>query len=347
MSSHDFNDLMEVLVLLFILGASIGPFWVFRKFVSNLDEEKADKKIRGFTVRQWRQFGFVLILGFCGIFAHALMGYDIELFNSAALYVALPFLLALGMCFIPKAKSRVGATLKGITIAILLAFPILNEGVICMIMAAPILYGVGILTAWSHDRYERKEKGSKIQLAMVTPVLALASFEGVHDATTFPRDNSVEYSRTIEAPIESVREKLAATPTIEETRPFYMHLFPLPVKTSGAGLAVGDERKLDYVYKKWIWTNEKRGSTTFRVSESTDNYIRFDIPYDKSYLATYLTWQSSEVFLEAIDENKTKVIWRLSYTRKLDPVWYFGPMQHHYVTQTAKALVDNVADPTL
>lgn len=316
-------------------------------FKNQNQDEFLETKIRGFTIRQWRQFGFVLVLGLCGIFAHALMGFDMRLFNSAALYVGLPFMLALGMCFIPKAKTRVGSTLKGITIAILLAFPVLNEGVICMLMAAPILYGVGILTAWSHDRYEKKEKGGKIQLALVTTVLALASFEGVHEVTTFPRENSVEYSRIIDAPIEAIRETMAATPQISETRPFYMHLFPLPVKTSGSGLEVGDERKLDYVYKKWIWTHEKRGSTVFRVVESKDDYIRFEIPYDKSYLSSYLVWQSSEVLLKPINDNQTQVTWRLSYTRKLDPVWYFGPMQHHYVIQTAKALIDNVADPTL
>lgn len=308
-------------------------------------EAKLSTKIRNLTVRQWRQLGFVFVLGTMGVFAHTLRSR--ELFDSAALYVGLPFLLALGMCLLPKAKSRVGATFKGITIAILLAFPVLQEGVICMLMAAPLLYIIGLLTAWSHDRYEKKEKGSTIQLAMVTSVLALASFEGVHEASSFPRENSVQYSRIIDAPIEAVREKLAKTPQIEEARPFYMHIFPLPIKASGDGLEVGDERRLDYLYKKWIWTNEKSGSTVFRVAESRDHYIRFDIPYDKSYLASYLTWRSSEVFLKPVGDDQTKVTWRLAYARKLDPIWYFGPMQHHYVTQTAQTLVDNVADPNL
>lgn len=311
------------------------------------DEHKADQKIKGFTIRQWRQFGLVLVLGLCGIFAHILMGFDPALFNSAALYVGLPFLLALGMCFVPKAKSHVGATFKGLTIAILLSFPVLNEGVICVLMASPLLYSIGLLAAWSNDRAEKKEKGSKIQLALVTSVLAIASLEGVHETTSFPRENTAEYSHVIHAPIAAIREKLAATPDIAETRPFYMQLFPLPADSEGSGLKIGDQRKLNYVYKKWIWTNEKRGSTVFRIAESTDHYIRFDIPHDDSYLASYLTWRSSEVLLTPLGPDKTKVTWRLSYTRKLDPIWYFGPLQQHYVTQTAKTLIDHVADPTL
>ena len=333
-----------------LIGIAILLAFFFRIFLPKLHEAKNEdqerhlsKKNRGLTIRQWRQLGFVFVLGVIGIFAHTLRSK--ELFDSAALYVGLPFLLALGMCILPKAKSHVGATFKGITIAILLAFPVLQEGVICMLMASPLLYIVGLLLAWSNDRHKKKQKGSKLQLAAVTSVLALASIEGVHEKTSFPRNNTAEYSQVLEASIGDVRKKLASTPDFKETRPVYMRIFPLAVKTSGSGLNVGDERKLDYIYKKWIFTNEKSGSTVFRITESTGNYIRFDIPHDKSYLSSYLTWQSSEVFLIPINENRTKVTWRLSYTRKLDPVWYFGPMQHHYVTQAAKALVDNVANP--
>ena len=310
------------------------------------DNDKFFKKQKGLTEGQRQRFGFVFVLGICAIFVRFLTGQEM-LFNSAALYIGLPFLFALGMSLLPKSSSPVGSSFKGLTILILLAFPLLNEGVICIIMASPILYSAGLLTAISYGRYEEKKKGGRMQLAIVATLLAIASTEGVHEITTFPRDNTVEYSSVINAPVEAVREKLSTTPEIKETRPFYMRLFPLPVKTSGAGLEVGDERQLDYIYKKWVWTNEKRGSTVFRVAESSDNYIRFDIPYDKSYLSTYLTWQSSEVFLKSIDADKTEITWRLSYKRKLDPVWYFGPMQHHYVTETAKALIDNVADPNI
>ena len=41
--------------------------------------------------------------------------------NSAALYVGVPIILSLALVWSPKAKSAVGAVLKGITIALLMS----------------------------------------------------------------------------------------------------------------------------------------------------------------------------------------------------------------------------------
>lgn len=337
------------LPLLGIVATILTALWYVDQGMPSLFKEdpdpNLDEEYLGIKIRQWRHFWFVFVLGMVGVVAHSLR--NNQMFDSAALYVGVPFLLALGMCFIPKAKSRVGATFKGLTIALFLSFPLFNEGVICVLMASPIFYTIALISAWSHDRHENNRKGGTLQLAIVTSVLALASLEGVHDNLSFDRTNTVSYSKIVDADIDDLRRALAQMPDFDLDRPFATRLFPLPVHIEGSGLDVGDERRLDFEYNKWVIANTHKGSTTFRIVQSTPNYIAFDIPHDDSYLSHYLKWTASEVFLEPVNDNKTKITWALSYERTLDPVWYFGPMQKYIVTKAAKTLVDDVADTAL
>jgi len=197
------------------------------------------------------------------------------------------------------------------------------------------------------NKKEKGENASKLEVAVVSVVLSLASLEGTHEAFTFDRYNEVSYTKIIESPIEEVRDKLSETPKFEKPRPFFSRLFPLPKKVEGAGLKVGDERKLHFVYNKWFYFNAHEGDTIFKVVESTPNKITFSIPHDDSYLSNYLTWKSSEVELEELGGNKTKVTWKLAYERKIDPAWYFGNLQKYTASLTAQTLIDNVADPRI
>lgn len=302
-----------------------------------------------FTKSQWQLFFAVLILGGLGLYFFVLKENGLN--DSAALYVGLPVLLALAMSLTPKSKSVTGTTMKVLTIALLLSAPVLQEGFICIIMATPIFYGIAALIAKPIDKHRKKkaegDNSANLQVAAISVFMAVAALEGTHESLTFDRYNQVEHSRIVHADIESVREYLAKTPTFDKPRPIFTRLYPLPKSVEGSGLEVGDQRKLHFVYNKWLYFNAHKGDTIFRITESNDNYIRFDVPHDDSYLSNYLSWQSSEVFLEKAGENATKVTWRLSYKRKIDPIWYFGPLQYYTANLTAETLIDNVADPTI
>ncbi|PYV76793.1 MAG: hypothetical protein DMG96_12870 [Acidobacteria bacterium] len=65
--------------------------------------------------------------------------------QTSLLFVGIPAILAIILALTPKAKTALGAILKGLTVALLLSAPLLGEGFICIVMASPIFYGVGIL----------------------------------------------------------------------------------------------------------------------------------------------------------------------------------------------------------
>ena len=303
-----------------------------------------EKNFGGFSTAQWRLFGVVLVVGLSGIFFHLLARQELN--NSAALYVGLPFLFALGLSLTPKTSSSMGATMKGLTIALLLSAPVFMEGFICILFAAPIFYSVAALFAWAADRAKKRQDAkSKIQLSVFTVLLAFGSLEGTQEALTVARFNQVSYERIVDMSPAAIRDNLTQVAMFSGERPLLLKIFPMPKNIAGMGLAIGDERRVDFVYKKWIFANVHQGSTVFRVVKSEPNYIAFDIPQDDSYLSHYLHWRASEVFLEPTASGKTKITWQLSYDRKLDPAWYFGPLQHYAAELTAKVLVDHATAP--
>jgi heme/copper-type cytochrome/quinol oxidase subunit 2 len=269
--------------------------------------------------------------------------------DSAALYLGVPMLIAAGMVLLPESKSLMGATMKTLTIALLLSAPLLEEGFICILMAAPILYGVAATIAALITRF-RKKRGDNdsrtLRLSGLSiAILAIASLEGTHQSLTFDRYDSITKSTVVEANIEEIRAKLAESPDFTKERPFFLRVFPLPTSVEGDGLEVGDTRKLNFTYYKWFYYKPHIGSATVKVTENQNDTIRFEVIHDDSYVSNYLRWKTGKIQLEAIDDNHTKIAWNISYERKLDPAWYFGPLQHYAVSLTADVLIDNVATP--
>lgn len=300
-----------------------------------------DKGPLGFTTGQWRLFTLVLVVSL------ALAGFyflkEQRLHDSAALYVGLPLFFALAISLTAKAKTTVGATMKGLSIALFLSAPVFKEGFICILFASPILFIVAALVASLADLIKKKiDARSKVRLSAVVTVLMVASLEGTpYELYTFSDRYSVSYTTTVNKSVADIRANIENPGFSHSTRPLLLRVFPFPAKLSGHGLHVGAEHKVDFVYKKWIVTNVHEGSTVFRVVESSDRLIRFDIPHDTSYLSNYLTWNSSAILIEPIADGETRVTWTLDFTRDLDPAWYFGPLQTYAAWLTAKVLVGN------
>ncbi|MDP9196162.1 MAG: hypothetical protein M3O22_05260 [Pseudomonadota bacterium] len=290
----------------------------------------------------WRLFFPILVLGLAGI-AYTALRWN-ALYDSALLYLGIPLILALGFSLIPERKTAMGATMKGTTVALFLSVAVFQEGYICILFVAPLFYAVGALIAWQVDR-ARKRKGTAAQAAVLACCLAVLSLEGATDLTTFPRDNVVEVSQIIPADITQVREQLAKTPAFPEQKPFFLRIFPYPVHISGQGLEPGDERRAHFVAWKHIWWTKVEGDLVFQVAESTPGSITFRVVKDDTYISHYLKWLSSRVRLEAVDDSHTRVTWTHEYQRLLDPVWYFGPLQHYAVALTTEQLVRYVATP--
>ena len=174
------------------------------------------------------------------------------------------------------------------------------------------------------------------------------SLEGISSNLSFSRDEIVVIEKIVPIDQLTLAKSLSITPKFDKELPFYLKLqFPRPVRTSGSGLAFGDQRIIHFAGGEG-----KPGDLTLSVKESqiynsvdTVSFVKFGVVSDKSAIAHWLAWQESTIEWQAIDSTHTKVRWTIKYQRLLDPAWYFGPWERYAVGLSAEYLIDNLTNP--
>ncbi len=64
--------------------------------------------------------------------------------QSSALFIGVPALLAVAALFSPTPRSATGVACKSVTIGLLVSLLFLCEGMLCVLMSAPLFYAVAI-----------------------------------------------------------------------------------------------------------------------------------------------------------------------------------------------------------
>ena len=292
-----------------------------------------------FTEKLFQNSLFLIIAlsAFIGFYTSVLRSHGLN--ESALLYIGMPTILAFLMAMTSPSKSAVGGTLKAITLIILISGPLLKEGFICMLMAAPIFYIVGVLAAWPFDYYRKRKAANKLNVMIIPTLLIIMSFEGTSPKLSFERHNIIERSLEIPASVAEIKQRLAQSRSLKKTDSWFLKLFPRPIWVESNGVAVGHTQTVDIRYFKWIFWNEQRGETVFEVIENKPLSIHYKLKKDASYLHHYLTWKETMIEFEPLSTQRTKVTWRIHFSRKLDPVWYVQPMQRYAVGQVAEILM--------
>ncbi len=259
-----------------------------------------------------------------------------QLGHSAAMFIGIPAILAIILALTPKAKSATGAIIKGITLALLIIAPLLGEGYLCILVASPLFYLVGIVIGAIVDYGNRRERERKATLSCLAIILLPMSLEGVLPQLTFHRNQTVEATRIVNLPAKAVEQSLAQSPNIHlPLRGFLSIGFPRPLQATGSGLTIGGTRVIHFSGAE----GDPPGDLTLRVAEHRSNYLRFEAVSDTSKLTQWITWQNSEVEWFPIDSTHTQVTWRVTFNRQLDPAWYFTPWERFAVRQAAQYLI--------
>lgn len=284
----------------------------------------------------WLLMLLVVVIG-GGFFVSAM--YFHRLNASAAFYIGLPALIAVLIIMTNPSDNPIGATMKGITLMLVLSVPLLQEGFICVLIAAPLFYAVGAAVAYLYVQIRNKNKDSTLQSSALL-IMLVASMEGMHEDLTVERFNLVEVEKVIAAPAHAVAAQLQQPVQLQNKSLSLLSLFPFPEIEHE-----GDTQRMHFVYNKHIWFNAVVGDVNVQVTERGDNFIHSEVVSDNSYLKNYMDWKTSRVEWQAIDANHTKVKWSIGYDRKLDPAWYFGPIEAYTVELVADMLIDNAATP--
>jgi hypothetical protein len=262
--------------------------------------------------------------------------------QTSALFIGIPAVLAALAVLTPRARSTIGMTLKGITICLLMSGILLGEGFICIVMAAPLFYLVGALIAIAADYTARRRREHQRRTFCLMLVLFLPlSLEGVSSRLSFNRSEVVQVERIVDASAAEVERALDKTPEFNQPLPFYLRLgFPRPVHSEGSGLAIGDRRIIDFAGGEG-----KPGQLVLAVSGRKAALVSFRAVSDTSHISHWLDWKDAVITWTEIAPGKTRVCWTFSFTRRLDPAWYFAPWERYAVRLAAEYLIDTVATP--
>jgi hypothetical protein len=106
----------------------------------------------------------------------------------------------------------------------------------------------------------------------------------------------------------------------------------------------GDLRRIEFLHSAHN-AGHHPGVLTIEVREHEPHRVRFVAREDTSYLTHWLSWSSADVEWHEIAPGRTRVIWTLSYRRRLDPSWYFGPLERYGVGLAAGYLIETLATP--
>jgi hypothetical protein len=273
-----------------------------------------------------------------------------SLHQTAALFVGIPALLAVVVTLAVTPRSAVGVACKAVTIGLLVSLFFLGEGLVCVVMSAPLFYLVAILVAKTMARMrEQSHRRGRVLFSSVL-VLALApmSLEGVAELASLPRDESVTVTRVVGAPAAGVERALASTPRFDRTLPPYLRVgFPRPVSVRIDRGPAGRHWVVRFRGGEFGITGiePRAGDLVLRLHDQRPGRMTWLAVSDDSHTTHYLRWRESTVTWDAIDARTTRVTWTLRYRRGLDPAWYFGPWERYAARLAAGYLIDSVATP--
>ncbi|WP_040704420.1 hypothetical protein [Nocardiopsis salina] len=274
--------------------------------------------------------------------------------QTALFYVGLPALLTVLVVLFARPRSAVGIALAVLTVALLLAGPLLGEGMVCLVIAAPLLYGVTALVAWFLVRVTGGNDDRSTHVLVALPLLILLTAEGVGGFSLLPREGQGEGGRVVAAGPEHVAAALAAPPEYGEPEALFLRSvpFPEPVEASGEGLEPGDVRHVAFTDRRALRPGaeaEPRHMDLEVVQSHTHAYggrVVFAVTDDTAF-DRWMSMHGAEVVWERSATGGTRLDWTLEYERTFEPSWYFGPAQSYATDLAASYLADTFAEAAL
>ena len=294
-------------------------------------------------------FAGVLVLGVFPLFTLLRLTSWGGMDQTALFYIGLPVVLALIVVLLARPQSAVGVAMAVTTVMLLLSGPLLGEGMVCLVIVAPLIYGVVALVTWlgatlfGADRY-----GPHAYVAV--PILFALTLEGIAGLSLLPRQDTGEGSVLVAAAPERVAAVLAAPPTYRAPEAFFLRAvpFPEPVEALGEGLDVGDTRLIHFTPRTTLALGDEPTPrhmelevTESRV-HSDGGRVVFDVT-DDTTLARWMDLRTATATWER-EGDATRLTWEFDYTRTYDPSWYFGPLQSYATDLAAAYLADTFAE---
>lgn len=249
---------------------------------------------------------------------------QVKLEQTTILFIGVPALITLLLIrYTDTPKSIFGITFKTITLFLLITSILLGEGTVCIIMMAPLFYGIAALIVLIFQLINRKKKNNKLFSFVLIPMLIMTS--QVYNINSLPELNVIETSVTVNK--NQTIDKLNQHPDFLNNYPSFFKLgFPEPVSIIGTGLEIGDFRKIDFL------SNTKGiGTLHLKIIDKTNSKIVFEVINDSSHINHWLSFKEVSVLVKNNSDNTATITWSTKFNCDLGPSWYFNPLEKYAV----------------
>lgn len=300
------------------------------------------------TLKRKHAFHIILLTGIAVLVIHVLLNNRYG--TTAVLYVAVPFCIALWLAW---QRERWGREKPGYTftrfaldsLMVMLATSVLLfEGFICVLFFMPI-YFLMVAIAYGIYQAARKNrdnaKGRIYSIALPLLVL-LTSVEGTSEKLSFERANSVTVSRVARLSVAEIHTNLLAPIELQKDRPWFLDIFPMPYEVEAESLQAGDVHDIHYRYHRWFFMNTHEGRARLQIEAADERYVRTRFIEDTSYISNYMRLQGTEIQLDPLGPDETRITLTIHFERTLDPAWYFQPLQRYGIEKTGEFLLAEV-----
>ncbi len=254
--------------------------------------------------------------------------------DSALLFVGVPVTLAMGVTLLARPRTGGGLAFAVTTIVLLLVSALLQEAAVCVLLAAPLVYGVtGLAVAFA-----RSDDGDRRYAVAPLLLLALSAGEGTASGARVVPVQSTTVSTHVGAGCDTVADRLAH-PALDASadRGTLLRLFPYPTPTaaSGSGLEVGDTWELAM----------PQAPIRTRVTAADARHVVFAVTQDHSRATRWVRVQEGSIAWDP-EGDGCRATLEVSWERRLDPSWYFGPVDQVFFTAGAEAFLRQLTGPS-
>jgi len=178
--------------------------------------------------------------------------------------------------------------------------------------------------------------------SFVPLLIIIVSVEGLTDTTSFPREEVITRTHILNLTPEDIHANLARPVHLDAKRSIFLSIFPLPDRVDAPKFAQGATHKAFFTYRRWGFTNVHKGETHLHMKTVKPLLIETEVTKDTSYFSHYLTVHGTKIEMIPLAGSRTQVSLTIRYRRKLDPAWYFGPLQRRAIGESADYLLTHV-----
>jgi len=240
--------------------------------------------------------------------------------QTAALFVGLPVLLGILVVQLTRVRSVYGRVLQANIVFLGVVAPLLGEGSICLLMAAPVFFAISLVTTLMLTVVAGKVlKKPYYAIALLPLLYGLAER---HSGLFDPPVETVETVALVEGSLEVWRAAVRASAPVAAHDSWFLRLgFPLP-----ESYRVDSERgraEIGFTRAEGV-----KGSWLAEVDE-TDAGVRFEVLEDTTKIAHWIEVLDSEVELSPAGPGRVELRQTTRFVPLLSPRWYFVPLERH------------------